>query len=50
MAGAGAALALLALANLSASVPPLAKADKPPVVRAPIAASVVRDPLALANQ
>jgi hypothetical protein len=49
VAGAGAALGLLALANLSATAPPIARVDKALSVRAPIAASVPRDPLALAR-
>ena len=47
--GAAAALALLALANLSISAPPIARVDQAPSVRAPIAAPVLRDPLALAR-
>ena len=49
VAGAGAALALLALANLSTSAPPSPSVDRTPSVRAPMVAPVARDPLALAN-
>ena len=49
VAGAAAALALLAMANLSISAPPIARTDKAPSVHAPIAGSVLRDPLALAR-
>jgi hypothetical protein len=49
VAGAAAALGLLALANLSATAPPIARLDKALSVRAPIAAPVLRDPLALAR-
>jgi hypothetical protein len=49
VAGAGAALALLALANLSTSAPPSPSVDRTPLVQAPIVAPVARDPLALAN-
>jgi hypothetical protein len=49
VAGAGAALALLAMANLSTSAPPIARVDKALSVRAPIAAPILRDPLALAR-
>jgi hypothetical protein len=48
VAGVGAALGLLALANLSTSPPPIARADKALSVRAAIAAPAQRDPLALA--
>jgi hypothetical protein len=47
--GAAAALGLLALANLSTSAPPIARVDRALSVHAPIAASVLRDPLALAR-
>lgn len=47
--GVGAALGLLALANLSTSAPPIARVDKAILVRAPIAAPVLRDPVALAR-
>jgi hypothetical protein len=50
VAATAAALALLALANLSTSAPPVASADKALSVRAPLAASVGRDPLAFAGQ
>jgi hypothetical protein len=49
VASAAAALGLLALANLSATAPPIARLDKARSVRAPIAAPVLRDPLALAR-
>ena len=49
VAGAAAALALLAMANLSVSAPPIARTDKALSVHAPIAGSVLRDPLALAR-
>jgi hypothetical protein len=49
VAGVGAALGLLALANLSTSTPPIARADKALSVPAPIAASGLRDPVALAR-
>jgi hypothetical protein len=49
VAAAAAALALLALANLSSSAPPIASFDKARLVRALIAAHVVRDPLAVAR-
>jgi hypothetical protein len=49
VAGAAAALGLLALANLSATAPPFARLDKALSVRAPIAAPVLRDPLAFAR-
>jgi hypothetical protein len=49
VAGVGAALGLLALANLSTSAPPIARADKALTVHAPIAAPVLRDPVALAR-
>ena len=49
VAGAAAALGLLALANLSTSAPRIARADRALSVRAPIAASVLPDPLALAR-
>jgi hypothetical protein len=49
VAGVGAALGLLALANLSTSTPPIARADKALSAHAPIAASVLRDPVALAR-
>jgi hypothetical protein len=50
VAGVAAALELLALANLSTSAPPIARADKALSVRAPLPAPVLRDPLALARQ
>ena len=49
VAAAGAALGLLALANLSTSAPPIARVDKALPVRAPIAASVLHDRVALAR-
>jgi len=49
VAGAAAALALLALANLSTSAPPIARVDKALSVRTHITAPVWRDPLALAR-
>jgi hypothetical protein len=49
VAGAAAALALVALANLSTSPPPGASADKAVLVRAPMS-PVARDPLALARR
>ena len=49
MAGAAAALALLALANLSASAPPVAGVDQAPSMRAPTAATVLHDRLAFAR-
>jgi hypothetical protein len=50
VAGAGAALGLLALANLSTVTPPRASADKALSEPAPVAVSIVSDPLALARQ
>jgi hypothetical protein len=50
VAGAAAALALVALANLPTSPPPSASADKAVLVRAPIMSPVARDPLALARR
>jgi hypothetical protein len=50
VAAGAAALALLALANLSTSAPPLARADRPPSVHALIAAPAARGPVALAGQ
>ena len=50
VAGTGASLGLLALANLSIVTPPRASADKALSVPAPIAVSIVSDPLALARQ
>ncbi len=41
VAGAAAALALLAMANLSVSAPPIARTDKALSVHAPIAGSVL---------
>jgi hypothetical protein len=49
VAGAGAALGLLALANLSTSAPPNLAAKELPL-RATLAAAVVSGPLALARQ
>jgi hypothetical protein len=49
VAGVGAALGLLALVKLSTSAPPIARVDKALSVRAPIAATVPRNPLALAR-
>jgi hypothetical protein len=49
VAGVAAALGLLALANLSISAPPTVRLDKPLSVRAPVAAAVLQDPLALAR-
>jgi hypothetical protein len=50
VAGAGAALGLLALSNLSPVTPPRASADKALLGPASIAVSIVSDPLALARQ
>jgi len=48
--GTGVALGLLALANLSPVTPPRASAGKAPSEPAPVAVSIVSDPLALARQ
>jgi hypothetical protein len=50
VAGTGAALGLLALANISTVTPPRASADKALSVPAPLAVSILSDPLALARQ
>jgi len=50
VAGTAAALGLLALANLSTPAPRVASVDKTISARAPLAASVAHDPLALAGQ
>jgi hypothetical protein len=49
VAGVAAALAVLALANIPISGPPIATIAKAPLPRAHIAASVAPDPLAFAG-
>jgi hypothetical protein len=45
-----AALGLLALANVSTSAPSIARADKAQLVHAPLRATVVQYPLAIAGE